>query len=99
MVLLEQEVSLRCQSLFELEEIDLAILDIGLPDMRGDKVFSIIKKRRPELKIIISSGYSAEDVVKNMNIPADGIIQKPCSYSTLSMKIREVLGKKGVVNT
>ncbi|MFH1242013.1 MAG: hypothetical protein V1689_06570 [Pseudomonadota bacterium] len=34
-------------------QIDLALLDIKLPDIPGDKVYSLIMEARPKLKVII----------------------------------------------
>ncbi|NVM57346.1 MAG: response regulator, partial [Desulfobacterales bacterium] len=36
-------------------DIDLAILDIQLPDMRGKSAYTFIKDARPNLKVIVCS--------------------------------------------
>ena len=41
-------------------QIDLAILDIKLPDMTGDKVYPLIMAARPDLKVIVCNGYAIE---------------------------------------
>ncbi|KKL21823.1 hypothetical protein LCGC14_2441590, partial [marine sediment metagenome] len=41
-------------------QIDLALLDIKLPDIQGDKVYPLIMKARPNLKVIVCSGYSID---------------------------------------
>ena len=38
-------------------DIDLAILDIVLPDMVGNQVYPLIMEPRPELKVIVCGGY------------------------------------------
>jgi PAS domain S-box-containing protein len=73
------------------KEIDLAVLDIGLPDIRGDRLFNLITEIRPNLKVLVSTGHSAGDIVQHMKIDAQGIIQKPFSLTALSMKVKEVL--------
>jgi PAS domain S-box-containing protein len=73
------------------KEIDLAILDVGLPDIRGDKLFDLIKEIRPNLKVLVSTGHSAGEVAQNMKIEVQGIIQKPFALTALSMKVKEVL--------
>ncbi|MBW1768791.1 MAG: PAS domain S-box protein, partial [Deltaproteobacteria bacterium] len=40
--------------------IDLALLDIKLPDMEGGKVYPLIMKARPDLKVIVFSGFAIE---------------------------------------
>jgi signal transduction histidine kinase/CheY-like chemotaxis protein len=74
------------------EDIDLAILDIGLPDILGDKVCERIQELRPNIKIVISTGYMVEDINDDLKIKAQGIIQKPFSISEMAMKLKEVLG-------
>ena len=74
------------------EDIDLAILDIGLPDIMGDKVCQRIQELRPNIKVVVSTGYMVEDITDDMKIKAQGFIQKPFSMSKMAMKLKEVLG-------
>ncbi|MCP4372338.1 MAG: response regulator, partial [Deltaproteobacteria bacterium] len=72
--------------------IDLAILNICLPDMMGGALYPIITKACPNMKVIISSGYGLQGPVqKILDAGAQGFIQKPYSFSALSEKINEVL--------
>ena len=73
------------------DRIDLVILDIGLPDMRGDQVHRLIQEIAPEMKVLVSSGYSATEVVEEMKIAAADFIQKPYSFSLLSEKLKRIL--------
>ncbi len=72
--------------------IDLAILDIGLPDIEGKNVFLSLVKARPSLKVIVCSGYSidgpAEDILA---AGAHGYIQKPFTFSELSERLKTAL--------
>jgi len=74
------------------EDIDLAILDIGLPDIMGDKVCQRIQEFRPNIKVVVSTGYMVEDISDDMKIKAQGFIQKPFSISKMAIKLKEVLG-------
>ena len=47
---------------FERQRPDLAVIDIGLPDMRGDELARAIRDKAPDLAIIMASGYDAADV-------------------------------------
>jgi CheY-like chemotaxis protein len=47
---------------FEQDRPDLAVIDIGLPDMRGDDLARQIRAKAPDLAIIMASGYDAADV-------------------------------------
>jgi len=72
--------------------IDLALLDIKLPDMEGGKVYPLIMEARPNLKVIVFSGYSIEGpALKILDAGAQDFIQKPFSLATLSEKLKKVL--------
>jgi two-component system cell cycle sensor histidine kinase/response regulator CckA len=73
-------------------EIDLALLDIKLPDMEGGNLFPLIKQERPDMKVIICSGYSLDVHVEQiLKGGADGFLQKPFALKTIADKIKEVL--------
>ncbi len=75
-------------------QIDLAIIDLLLPDGVGDKIFKKIKKKRPNIKVIFSSGYPVySDVQDSLNINANRFIQKPYDLLTLTEAIRSVCSK------
>ena len=73
-------------------DIDLAILDIVLPDLNGKEVFRLIKEVRPDLKVLVCSGYDiygpAEEII---NAGAQGFIQKPYDLAAFSEKVKRVL--------
>jgi signal transduction histidine kinase/ActR/RegA family two-component response regulator len=75
------------------ENFDLVLLDMKLPDIDGKEIFFAIKQARPEVNVIVFSGYSIDGPVREiLDAGADGFIQKPFSFQTLSTKLREVLG-------
>lgn len=55
-------------NLFDLhkEEIDIVLLDIGLPKKDGGDVVLKMKKERPDVKVIVSSGYIDPESRANM---------------------------------
>jgi len=72
--------------------IDLALLDIKLPDMEGGKVYPLIMEARPDLKVIVCSGYSIEGPAREIvDAGAQGFLQKPFSVIALSEKVKAVL--------
>jgi len=72
--------------------IDVALLDIKLPDMSGSQVYPLIMAAKPELKVIVFSGYALDGPAKEiMDAGANGFIQKPFSVGGLSDQIKEVL--------
>lgn len=72
--------------------IDLAILDILLPDMNGKAVYPFLMEARPDLKVVVCSGYSLEGPAQEiLDAGAQGFIQKPFSLTTLSEKLQEAM--------
>ncbi|MHC4872045.1 MAG: hybrid sensor histidine kinase/response regulator [Planctomycetota bacterium] len=74
------------------QEIDLVILDVVMPLMRGRDVFIAMQKINPEVNVLVSSGYSideeAEAILKN---GAHSFLQKPYTITKLSQKVAEAL--------
>lgn len=72
-------------------EIDLALLDIKLPDMEALNVYTELKKSRPALKVIVYSGFFQDGAAsKLLDAGANSFIQKPFSMYELSKKIDEI---------
>lgn len=61
------------------EEINLIILDMNLTDMEGEEVFDEIRKIRPDVRVLVSSGYGPDDprVKDFLKRGASGFIPKP----------------------
>ena len=75
--------------------IDLALLDIKLPDMDGGRVYPLIMEARPDLKVIVCSGYSIHGPARKiLDAGAEGFIQKPFSIEPFAEKLKEVLEGK-----
>jgi DNA-binding NtrC family response regulator len=74
------------------DKIDLVILDMIMPIMGGGEVYKRIKQISPDVKVLLSSGYSingeASEILKR---GCNGFIQKPFSIKDLSKKIRDIL--------
>ncbi len=77
-------------------QIDLALLDIKLPDIEGEKLYPLIMEARPDLKVIVSSGFAIEGPAQAiLDAGARGFIQKPFSLATLAEKLEAVLEGDG----
>jgi CheY-like chemotaxis protein len=67
------------EALKMLEEdpsIDLLLTDLGLPGMSGGQLSAAARALRPDLKIVIASGYSAESASEGVP-PNANFLQKP----------------------
>jgi two-component system cell cycle sensor histidine kinase/response regulator CckA len=74
------------------ERINLLILDLIMPDLGGEIVYDRIKSSRPDMRVILSSGYSIEGQAATLlKKGCDGFIQKPYNLNQLAEKIKEVL--------
>lgn len=74
------------------DKIALVILDIIMPDMGGGHVYNVLKEIKPDIKVLLSSGYSIDGQASEiMSRDCDGFIQKPFNISELSKKIRKIL--------
>jgi PAS domain S-box-containing protein len=72
--------------------IDLVIMDMIMPGMGGGETFDRLKTIDPNVKVLLSSGYSINgQASKIMERGCDGFIQKPFNIKQLSAKIREIL--------
>lgn len=76
------------------DKIDLVILDMIMPDIGGGEAYDRMKEINPDVKILLSSGYSIEgEATEILDRGCDGFIQKPFNIKELSGKIREFLDK------
>ncbi|MBW1753839.1 MAG: response regulator, partial [Deltaproteobacteria bacterium] len=77
------------------QEIDLIILDMIMPNMAGSKTFDQLKEINPNIKVLLSSGYSIDGLATEiLERGCNGFIQKPFNIKSLSQKLREILDKK-----
>ena len=73
-------------------QIDLALLDIKLPDISGTNLYPLIMKARSNLKVIVWSGYSIDGPAREiLDAGAQDFLHKPFTFATLSEKLKEVL--------
>ena len=74
------------------QDIDLAILDILLPDMGGEAIYPLLMDARPNLKVVVYSGYALDETAKRiLSAGAQGFLQKPFSIDTLSETLNGLL--------
>ena len=75
-----------------LDIIDLVLLDLVMPDMGGEDAFGILKQLKPDINVLLSTGYNENEVVmKLINSGCKGYIQKPFTMDKLIEKLSTVL--------
>jgi two-component system, cell cycle sensor histidine kinase and response regulator CckA len=81
-------------ALFEREKnrIEGVLLDMIMPDLSGRQVLEQLKKIRPDIKVILSSGYSLSGLGEDgQGMAGDGFIQKPYQIDQLAAVLESVL--------
>jgi DNA-binding response OmpR family regulator len=77
------------------KKIQMVILNMVLPDMRGGEVYDKLSAVNSEVKVLLSSGYSIDTEAKEVLARGGkGFLQKPFSLAQLSRRMREVLDNK-----
>lgn len=75
------------------EKIDLILLDLIMPRMNGIEAFGEFVRIRPNIKIIISSGFTEEAVSdKLMGASPAGFLHKPYDMESLQQELDRVIG-------
>jgi len=76
--------------------VDLLFTDIVMPDMNGRKLADEATQRRPDLKVLYTTGYTRNAIVHNGMLDADvAFLAKPFTYEQLALKVRQVLDGEG----
>jgi CheY-like chemotaxis protein len=76
--------------------VDLLFTDIVMPDMNGRRLAEEAAKRRPEIKVLYTTGYTRNAIVHNGMLDADvAFLAKPFTFEQLARKVRQVLDGTG----
>jgi PAS domain S-box-containing protein len=74
-------------------DIALVVLDLSMPRMSGEEALPELRKIRPEVKVLVSSGYSeSETMTMFKGQRVSGFIQKPYTGAGLAEKVKACLG-------
>ena len=76
-------------------EIDLVLLDMIMPKLGGHGAFYQIRAVDPNIRILLSSGFVAQEAVDDLLANgAAGFLPKPHRIKTLAQEIRRILDEK-----
>ena len=73
-------------------DTSLVLLDLTMPRMSGDEVFRELRKIKPTVRVLLSSGYNEQDTTSRFaGKGLAGFIQKPYGAEQLVEAVRQVL--------
>jgi len=77
------------------DDIVCVLLDLSMPYLNGEEVFSRMKAIKPDVKVILSSGYNEQDITQKFAEKGlVGFIQKPYVSKVLINKVKEIFDNK-----
>ncbi|EIM64191.1 response regulator [Desulfobacter postgatei] len=82
----------------EEQSFDVVVLDLQMPEMDGIETLKILKKKRPELQVILLTGHATvEKGIEAMKLGAMDLLEKPADMTTLTEKIKKAQAKKMIL--
>jgi two-component system OmpR family response regulator len=82
----------RADSLLAVQEFDLVILDMGLPDMDGAEILRRLRHRKKNTPVLILTARDqVQDRVLGLDMGADDYLTKPFDLAELEARVRSLL--------
>jgi DNA-binding response OmpR family regulator len=76
----------------KVRQIDLVVMDVGLPDIDGREVVRILRKNGFKAPIIMLTGHGADsDIVLGLESGANDYVTKPFRFAVLLARVRAQL--------
>lgn len=83
-----------------VNEYDLIILDLNLPNMDGLEILKHIREEKPQQRVIILSARSSiDDKIEGLDLGANDYVAKPFDFRELEARVRNLLGKNFIQGT
>ena len=77
------------------DKISLVLLDMTMPHMDGQETFRELRRLKPDVRVILSSGYNEQEATNGfVGKGLAGFLQKPYNPSDLIARVRKVLEEK-----
>ncbi len=74
--------------------IDLIVSDIVLPGASGPEVIANVRTLAPGVRVLLVSGYSDHQALRDVIASETDLLHKPFSSSTLVRKVRDILDRE-----
>jgi len=76
------------------DSIALVLLDVVMPGMTGPEAYAKICAVRPDMPVVFTTGYSAEEISGAATKKRPAVLQKPYGRKSLGQIIRMVLDQQ-----
>jgi signal transduction histidine kinase len=73
------------------DAIDAVLLDMTMPEMSGADVFVRLREVRPDLPVVLMSGYHQDELSEEVGAGISGFVQKPFTPADLARRMRVAL--------
>ena len=74
-----------------VEPVHLLLTDMVMPKMMGSELARHVARRRPDIRILLMSGFSDDPLVRSFERVPAIFIPKPFTAATLCSKVRQAL--------
>jgi len=91
MTVLEADTGATAIDIVAVSGPDLVVLDLGLPDMRGEAVCAAIRERSSVPIIVLSARHAEDEKVALFTAGADDYVTKPFSVAEFVARVRAQL--------
>ncbi|MGM0653774.1 MAG: response regulator [Thermodesulfobacteriota bacterium] len=82
----------------EEHSFDVVVLDLQMPEMDGIETLKVLKKKKPELQVILLTGHATvEKGIEAMKLGAMDLLEKPADMTTLTEKIKKAQAQKMIL--
>ena len=75
----------------EPDAFDAVLLDMTMPELSGPEVLERIRSIRPELPVVLMSGYHGDELAPELREGISGFVQKPFTPADLARRMRVAL--------
>jgi DNA-binding NarL/FixJ family response regulator len=76
------------------EHLDVAVVDLGLPDGDGRELFGELRRTNPDISVVVlSATVEVGDVEEVLKAGADAVLDKVESPATIAYEVRRVAGR------
>ena len=73
-------------------DVELLVTDVIMPGSSGPDLYRMLARRKPALKVLFTSGYTADMIAQHGRLAPDTVfLQKPFTPDALCQKVRKVL--------